>query len=559
MDLSGTQKKRMDLAGRQEAGMDLEGSGRLGAEAGEEGVKRAGRQRALEMKEGEARDREEEGKAGDREEKGKAGDRREEGKTGDREEVGGREEIQAYLGQLQGLGCILGLENMRNLMAELGDVQDRLPIVHVAGTNGKGSVCAMLSSVLQEAGYRVGMYTSPAVFGEREQYQINGVAISEEKWQEILGEVKYACESVIASGMPQPTAFEVETAMAFLYFWREGCQVAVIETGLGGEGDATNIIKKPLLSILTSISRDHMQFLGDSLAGIARKKAGIIKEGGIAVAAEPQELEVRQAIEGICQERHARLIYAKEAEAKEIHFRQEGYARPADAREAEAKEIHFRQEGYARPADAREAEAKEIHFRQGRLCFSYGALGRISLSMAGAYQAANGICVIKAAEALREMGWAIPEAAIKAGLEKARWEGRFSVLCPKPLFVIDGAHNQGAAEKLRETLKMGFTNRKIIYIIGVLADKEHEKILKTMLPLAWKVFTVTPFSARALDGRKLAEEARKYHQDVTFCHEIRGAVRQSLWLAAEEKAMVLAFGSLSYLGEIRRALEENIL
>ncbi len=179
--------------------------------------------------------------------------------------------------------------------------------------------------------------------------------------------------------------------------------------------------------------------------------------------------------------------------------------------------------------------------------------------MAGAYQAANAICVIKAVEALREMGWAIPAAAIKAGLERAQWEGRFSILCRKPLFVMDGAHNQGAAEKLRETLKMGFTNRKIIYIIGVLADKEHEKLLKTMLPLAWKVFTVTPFSPRALDGRKLAEEARKYHQDVTFCHEIRGAVRQSLWLAAEEKAMVLAFGSLSYLGEIRKALEENIL
>ena len=558
MELSGTQKNNMDLAVSQEA-RDLEGSESLEAEAGKKGVKGGGSQRSLEMKGGE------EGVKGGGSQRtlemkeGEAKDREEEGKAGDRVKGGGREEIQAYLGQLQGLGCILGLENMRNLMAELGDVQDRLPIVHVAGTNGKGSVCAMLSSVLQEAGYRVGMYTSPAVFGEREQYQINGVAISEEKWQEILGEVKYACESVIASGMPQPTAFEVETAMAFLYFWREGCQVAVIETGLGGEGDATNIIKKPLLSILTSISRDHMQFLGDSLAGIARKKAGIIKEGGIAVAAEPQELEVRQAIEGICQERHARLIYAKEAEAKEIHFRQEGYARPADAREAEAKEVHFRQEGYARPADAREAEAKEIHFRQERLCFSYGALGKISLSMAGAYQAANGICVIKAAEALREMGWAISEAAIKAGLEKARWEGRFSVLCPKPLFVIDGAHNQGAAEKLRETLKMGFTNRKIIYIIGVLADKEHEKILKTMLPLAWKVFTVTPFNARALDGRKLAEEARKYHQDVTFCHEIRGAVRQSLWLAAEEKAMVLAFGSLSYLGEIRRALEENIL
>lgn len=427
-----------------------------------------------------------------------------------------KENIQGYLGELQKLGIVLGLESMRNLMEELGNVQDRLPAIHVAGTNGKGSVCAMLSSILCEAGYKVGTYTSPAVFSRREQYQVNGEAISQENLEEILAEVKEACERLLARGRAQPTAFEVETAAAFLYFCRRECQVILLEAGMGGEGDATNIIRKPLASILTSISMDHMKFLGDSLGEIARAKAGIIKEGGVAIVAEPAQEEVQQAIERACQEKHAGLVYAKEG------------------------------------------EAKGVSLKSGRLCFSYGALGEIALSMTGFYQIQNSICAIKAAEALQDMGWEIPASAVKKGLEKSQWEGRFSILCQEPLFIIDGAHNQDAAEKLQKTLKMGFTNRKIIYIIGVLADKEYGKMLDKMLPLAWKVFTITPGNPRALHGRELAEVAKKYHRDITFFPEISEAVRQSLEVAAKEQAIVLAFGSLSYLGEIKKALKDNI-
>lgn len=429
---------------------------------------------------------------------------------------GKKESIEGYFGGLQKLGVVLGLERMRSLMGELGNVQDRLPAIHVAGTNGKGSVCAMLSSILCEAGYRVGMYTSPAVFGRREQYQVDREAISQENMEEILAEVKRACERLMARGEAQPTAFEAETAAAFLYFYRRGCQVVLVEAGMGGEGDATNIIRKPLASILTSVSMDHMKFLGNSLGEIARAKAGIIKEGGIAIVAEPAQEEVRQAVERACREKHADLVYAKEG------------------------------------------EAKDVALKEGKLCFSYGALGEISLSMTGFCQIQNSICAIKAAEALQDMGWGIPADAVKRGLEKSRWEGRFSVLCQEPLFIIDGAHNPGATEKLQETLKMGFTNRKIIYIIGVLADKEHEKMLEKMLPLAWKVFTITPGNPRALDGRELAKEAKKYHRDITFFPEIPEAVRQSLEIAAKEQAVILAFGSLSYLGEIKKALKENI-
>lgn len=426
-------------------------------------------------------------------------------------------EVQAYLEQIQKSGSIiLGLDSIRSLMEELGNIQDKLNIVHVAGTNGKGSVCAMMTSILMEAGCRVGTYTSPAVFDRMEQYQINGTSISRKEFAEIITEVKEACDRMTARGENQPTVFEVETAAAFLYFYRKGCQAVVLETGMGGETDATNIIRKPLVSVLTSISMDHMKFLGNDLESIARMKAGIIKEDGNAVAAKPSQETVRQTVEEVCREKNASLVYAEEGKAQKIH----------------------RKEDF--------------------LCFSYGDLGELRLSMTGAYQVQNGICAIEAAKILRERGMNISDSHIKKGLEKARWEGRFSVLLQEPLFVIDGAHNEDAAKKLCETLKMGFTNRKIIYIIGVLADKEHEKMLKIMLPLAWKVFTVTPDNPRALEGKILAGEAEKYHGDVTYSSGISEAVKQALAYAAKEQAMILSFGSLSYLGEIKEALKENI-
>lgn len=420
-------------------------------------------------------------------------------------------EIQEFLEEIGKLGSVLGLDSMRELLEELGNVHDQLPMIHVAGTNGKGSLCAMVSSILKEAGYRVGAYTSPAVFDQKEQYQVNGEAISQEEYIEIFTAVKEAWDRVKERGKVVPTLYEVETAAAFLYFYRKECEIVLLETGMGGATDATNIIRKPFVSVLTSISMDHMNFLGNSLEEIARVKAGIIKEYGSVVAIKPKQKEVQQVIEDTCREKHASLSYAKGEDAVGIHWEQEC------------------------------------------LSFSYGQYGEIRLSMTGAYQVENSICAIEVVEALKKLGWSISPSHVKQGLEKAKWEGRFSVLCQEPLFIIDGAHNEDAVKKLRETLKMGFTNGKIIYIIGVLVDKEYEKMLKEMLPLAWKVFVVTPEHNRALDARILAQKARQYHWDVTCCETVSEAVAAAGACAKEEGAMVLAFGSLSYLGELRKA------
>ncbi len=420
--------------------------------------------------------------------------------------------LQEFLREIGKSGSVLGLASMQRLMGELGNVQDKLDIVHVAGTNGKGSLCAMVSSVLREAGYLVGTYTSPAVFSREEQYQVNGEPITGEEFAAAVHAIKEACGRIQARGQGLPTLFEVETAVAFLHFYWKKCDIVLLETGLGGAEDATNIIRKPLVSVLASISMDHMKFLGDSLTWIAQAKAGIIKGHGAVAAVWPEQEEVRQVLEGACREAHASLSYA------------------------------------------RKEQAAGVHWEQGLLCFSYREYGELKLSMAGAYQVENSICAIKTIELLQGQGWEISLSHIRHGLEKAQWEGRFSVLCSNPLVVMDGAHNEDAAKKLRETLKMGFTNGKIIYIIGVLADKEYGKILELMLPLAWKVFTVTPKNPRALDGEALALQARRYHQDVTSCTSVQKAVSEALGLAVQEGGMVLAFGSLSYLGELKEAV-----
>lgn len=424
-----------------------------------------------------------------------------------------KEEVNNYIKEIEKTGSILGLESIRELMKELSDVQDELSVIHVAGTNGKGSVCAMLESVLMEAGYRVGKYTSPAVFENAERYRVNGQNICEEEYIDIISQVKAACERMLERGVNQPTIFEVETAAAFLYFYRKNCEIIILETGMGGATDATNIIRKSLVSVLTSISRDHMGFLGDTLEEIAAVKAGIIKENGSVVALCPDE-GVRRVIDETCRRKNASVMYTKPE------------------------------------------KVGNVHIEENRLCFSYDELGEIKMKMMGKYQVQNALCVIETVKQLVKQGYDISMEQLKKGLEQAEWEGRFSVLSEEPFFVIDGAHNEDAAKKLRETLEMGFTKCKIIYIIGVLADKEHEKMLRLMLPMAEKVFTVTPHNLRAMDGKALAEEAGRYHSDVTFVPEIKEAVRLAMEAAEKEKGMVLSFGSLSYLGEVKNALKE---
>ncbi len=483
-----------------------------------------------------------------------------------------KEEAQEFLKEREKLGSVLGLDSIRELMQELGNVQERLSVIHVAGTNGKGSVCAMISSVLQEAGYRVGMYTSPAVFERREQYQVNGQPVSEQEFAELMTDIKKACDKMEERGV-YPTLFEVETAAAFLYFYRRRCQAVLLETGMGGAMDATNIIRKPSVSVLTSISMDHMKLLGNSIEEIARQKAGIIKENSFAAAVRPRQEQVRKVLEEICQKKHTELVYAEKDEAEDVHV-ESGVS--FDKEKEKAEDVHV-ESGVSFDKEKEKAEdfyvERGVSFDKGKeqtedtvqnfLCFSYGDYGKLRLSMTGAYQTENSICAIKAIELLRKQGWKITNEQVKKGLEQARWEGRFSRLCREPLVVIDGAHNEDAAKKLRETLKMGFTNYKIIYIIGVLADKEYDKILKIMMPLAWKVFTVTPNHPRAFDGALLAERAEAYHSDVRFCGTVSEGLEQAFTCAksktAGEKAMILAFGSLSYLGEIREIVRRNRL
>lgn len=453
----------------------------------------------------------------------------------------GEIEAEAYLNKISKSGCILGLESMQRLMEELLNVHRNISFIHVAGTNGKGSVCAMISSILMEAGLKVGTYTSPAVFDRKEQYQINGIPVSSHEFAALITEVKQACERLCAKGYNHPTVFEVETAAAFLYFFQNNCQIAVLETGMGGETDATNIIEKPLVSVLTSISMDHRKFLGDTLEQIAKVKAGIVKEGCPVVAIKPKQAQVCEVLENICNEKHAVLTYAEAKYAEDVQLC--GVGEKSSCLHNKVQEA----------ATNRFDEQTDSMF----LSFQYKKIGKISLSMAGIYQVENAICAIETVKVLRASGFNISDNQIEKGLQKAKWQGRFSVLCQEPLFVMDGAHNEDAAEKLRQTLKMGFTNYKIIYIIGVLADKEHKKMLETMLPLAQSVFTVTPKNPRAMEGQALAQEAAMYHNEVTYCSSIKEAVDRALQCARQDKSMILAFGSLSYLGELREAFKEK--
>lgn len=420
------------------------------------------------------------------------------------------EEACAFLDKTKEYGSILGLTSIRSLMAELSDIQETLPVIHIAGTNGKGSVGAMLAAVLMESGYSVGRYTSPAVFAYEEIFTVDGIPITHEEFAEEASVAREACERMTARGEAHPTSFEVETAIAFLYFARKKCDFVLLETGLGGREDATNIIAKPICSVLTSISMDHMGFLGNSLTAIASAKAGIIKEGCPVVSAWQHE-EALAVIEQEAERKNAELIVADES------------------------------------------LVQDVSYDEGGLAFTYAGFGRAVLTLTGACQTANAACAIETLLLLGEKGYCITEHTIREGLKKASWSGRFETIHPKPLCIIDGAHNEEAALQLRKTIENCFTNRRITYIIGVLADKEHEKMLRIMLPLAMQVYTVTPNNPRALSADRLAEEAAKYHKQVTAMTTIDEALTCALQNAGED-GVIIAFGSLSYLADVKRAL-----
>lgn len=424
-------------------------------------------------------------------------------------------ETYKYINDLQMLGIHLGTSTISELCRRLGNPQDSLRFIHIAGTNGKGSILAMVSESLTACGYKTGRYLSPTLTDYRERFQINGRMIGKKLFCEYVERLKNICEEMAAEGLSRPTPFEFDTALAFLHFKEKACDAVVLETGMGGEGDATNVITTPMVSVFASISRDHMAFLGNTLSEIAEKKAGIIKEG-VPVISTWQEEEVLKEIESACKEKHATLYLADRASLKGVKGTESG------------------------------------------ILFSYKDYGRIKLSLRGTCQPANAAAALEVLDCLKnEYGFVLPKEKIKTAFGEITWPGRFEKIGKKPDFYIDGAHNEAAAKSLAETIGFYFTNKKIIYIIGVLKDKEYDRIIEAVHSYADSIITVkTPGNERAVDAYELAKAVAVYHKRVTAADSLEEAVEMA-YLMAGNDAVIIAFGSLSYLGELTAIVKKG--
>ncbi len=430
-------------------------------------------------------------------------------------------EALEYIDSLQAYGIVPGLESIARLCEKLGNPQDKLKFVHIAGTNGKGSVLAYLSTILTVAGYRVGRYLSPAIFEYRERIQVNGRMITQKALCEGVEIISNACYEIVREGGTHPTPFEVETALAFWYFERKGCDIVVLETGMGGLYDATNIVRNTEAAVIASVSMDHMNFLGTTLGEIAAHKAGIIKEGCIVISCG-QAPEVMDVIQKTAREKGCALRVAGENSLRHL--------KRGTGRQLECQRFDYC------GADGTVWKQMEIH-------------------LAGCCQPQNALTAIETARALAERGYKICEKTVRKGLAETVWKGRFSVISRKPLFVVDGAHNEDAAAKLAKSVEFYFTNKRIIYIIGVLRDKEYEKVIGLTHAYADQIITVTPpDNPRALPAYELAQAVLKVHPRATAVDSLEEAVEMARLLAGEDD-VILAFGSLSFLGKLIRIVE----
>ncbi len=421
-------------------------------------------------------------------------------------------ECMEYVEECQGFGSVPGLENTRRLLERLGNPERLLRFVHIAGTNGKGSVLSMISTVLAEAGYKTGRYISPTISDYRERFQINGKMISKPELGAYMERIRDAAEEIAAEGNPHPTIFEMETALGFLWFAEKSCDIVVLETGMGGLLDATNVIPAPLLCVLASISRDHMGVLGETLSQIAEQKAGIIKPGSRVVSIV-QEPEAMRVVEEACRKQDCALSVADPAQACRVRYGLE------------------------------------------RQRLSYGGCQNLEITLAGKYQIDNCVLAVEALKALSGLGFPVTEEKLRSGLLKASWPGRFQVIGKKPLFVVDGAHNEDGAKRLAQSIDFYFTNKRILYIIGILKDKEADRILEQTCPYADAVIcAAAPGNPRAMAALDLAQEARKYHSNVTAADSLEEAVEMARLLAGPQD-VILAFGSLSFQGELMRIVK----
>ena len=407
-------------------------------------------------------------------------------------------------------GSIPGLGRTQTLLKKIGNPEKKLKFVHIAGTNGKGSTAAMTASILRKAGYKTGLYTSPYIYRFNERMQIDGEQIPDEELAEITAWIKPFADSMEES----PTEFELVSCIAFEYFMRNGCDIVVLEVGMGGALDSTNVIEVPEVAVITNIGLDHTDYLGSTVEEIAYTKAGIFKEGGNAVIYRSTE-SVEKVFEDVCKERNLSL---KKADFAGLNLQSCGL--------------------------------------EGQV-FDCGSRKNLELPLLGDHQLHNAAVVLAVADTLIEKGWKITEQNIRDGLKDVSWPGRFDIVWRDPLFIIDGGHNPQCIEALVKNIQDYLKDRTVIALTGVLADKDYADMYKPVMPLVQEFVCITPPNPRKLEAPLLAQYLREAGAQATPCDTIIDGVRTAMEKAGKD-GVVLCFGSLYTIGDIRNGLYEIV-
>lgn len=414
------------------------------------------------------------------------------------------EEAIAFIHEKTWQGSKPGLERTGELLKELGSPQDRLRFIHIAGTNGKGSTAAMLSNILRCSGLKTGLYTSPFISSFNERIQLNGQTIPDEA----LGEITEKCLPLALSMEDRPTEFELVTVIAMEYFARENCDVVVLETGLGGRLDSTNVIDNPLCSVITNIGLDHTRELGDTVEKIAAEKAGIIKPFCPTVIYELPE-NVKNVIKKRCREVSSDLTSADFGAIMDV-------------------------------SDSRHGQI-----------FSYKEFPGLKLPLLGAHQLKNAAVVLETVSLLRRRSMDISDMAVRRGLEETVWPARFEIISEKPFFVVDGGHNPQCAETVSDNLIRYFPGMKTIILFGVLADKDYMGMASALNRAADCFVTITPPGLRALDAETLAKNVESFGKPVYACRSIKEGIEKALSMAQAD-SVVCSVGSLYSAGTVRK-------
>ena len=402
-------------------------------------------------------------------------------------------------------GSVPGLGRTQALLEKMGNPEKKLKFVHIAGTNGKGSTAAMTASILRKAGYRTGLYTSPYIYRFHERMQVDGMEITDEELTAVTEYVKPLAQSLKET----PTEFELVCCIAFEYFVRKGCDIVVLEVGMGGAFDATNVIETPEVAVITNIGLDHTEVLGDTLEKIAETKSGIFKDNGHAVVYRGTP-SVEAVFERVCAERNTALVKADFASLK-----------------------------------------LKKHSLDGQI-FDCGDRKDLVLPLLGDHQLHNASVVLSVVDTLKQIGWKISEQNIRDGLRDVQWPGRFDIVSRSPLFIIDGGHNPQCIEALVKNIDDYLKDRKVIAITGVLADKDYADMYVPVMPYVHKFVCITPPNPRKLEAMELSKYLREKGADAVGSDTIENGVKLGLREAGAD-GVILCFGSLYSIGSIRDA------